>query len=282
MPIVIAANHYGKSSVRIVRVSRHQSRHDLKEITFHIQLEGAFEAAYTSSDNSSLVTTDTMKNTVYALAKQGDAGEQIESFALRLAHHFLDGNAHVSQVGIEAIEHAWTRMDAHSFVRGASEKRTARIRLTRDGAAIEAGIADLVVLKTTGSGFAGYIRDSFTTLKETSDRILATAIKASWSYEGENLDYAALRDGVRAKILEVFAERESPSVQNTAYAMGEAVLEAFPAVTRIHFSLPNKHCLLVDLAPFGMTNENEVFVPTDEPHGLIEVELRRDPAGGSR
>ena len=129
MSIAIASHRYGKSSVRIVRVTRHQSRHELKEITFHIRLEGAFEAAYTSSDNSSLVATDTMKNTVYALAKQGDAGEQIESFALRLARHFLSANAHVSQAGIEAIEHPWTRMDAHAFVRGASEKRTAHVRM---------------------------------------------------------------------------------------------------------------------------------------------------------
>jgi urate oxidase len=166
-------------------------------------------------------------------------------------------------------------MDRHAFMRGSEEKRTTEVAATRGGMDVQSGIENLIVLKTTGSAFEGYKKDRYTTLKETSDRILATAITAKWAYGNSAARFGDCRQQAREAILKVFVEQESPSVQHTAYAMGEAVLRAVPDITEIRLALPNKHCLLVDLAPFGLDNPNEIFLPIDEPYGLIEVHLRR-------
>lgn len=283
MSVILAGNHYGKSRVRMVKVTRHPDRHDLKEVTVGIQFEGDFETSYTAGDNSKVLPTDTMKNTVYALAKENPV-EQIEEFALGLIAHFLKSNPQVRQVRIEIAENLWTRITVagkphnFAFTRG-NEKRIAMVTGTRSGVSVEAGIEDLMVLKTRGSGFKGYLKDRYTTLQETSDRILATAIRASWLYAGPKIEFGAYWCGVRQLLLDTFAEHESRSVQHTLYAMGEAVLKTYEDILEIRLSLPNKHCLLVDLAPFGLENNNEIFVPVDEPHGLIEARLTR--RGGS-
>jgi urate oxidase len=144
-----------------------------------------------------------------------------------------------------------------------------------NGERVEAGLADLDVLKTTGSAFAGFPRDAYTTLAETGDRILATAIEARWTYTGAAHDWEASWAAARRLLCEVFAEHDSRSVQHTLYAMGERVLAGLPAVEEIHLRLPNRHHLLADLAPFGLDNPNLVFVATSEPYGLIEATLRR-------
>lgn len=279
MAVTLAHNNYGKSRVRLMKVARHGERHDVQELTVNIAFEGDFEAAHTAGDNSHVLPTDTMKNTVYALAKQTADIEESESFALRLSQHFLQHNPQVARVIIEIVEHHWERIAVagkphrHAFTRGGDEKRTAKVAATRDAITVEAGLTDLLVLKTTRSGFAGFIKDQFTTLKETSDRIFATALTASWLYGHPEAASSALWRGVRQLLLETFAEHDSRSVQQTLYAMGAAVLENFDDIVEIALSLPNKHCLPVDLSPFGMENKNEIFVPTDEPHGLIEARL---------
>jgi urate oxidase len=220
-----------------------------------------------------------MKNTVYALAS-GGTGE-IEEFAARLVSHFLRINPAVTKATVEVWESPWARISVggrphgSAFVRAASDKRTAKVSGTRDATTVRAGIADLVVLKSSHSGFEGYRNDIFTTLKETSDRIFATAIQANWLYARAGLAYGALWEGVRRTILETFAAHESRSVQHTMYAMGEAVIASFDDVAEIHFSLPNKHHIPVDLGPFGLRNNNEIFLPTVEPYGLIEATFRR-------
>ena len=275
MPVLLTENRYGKSRVRLVKVERHGPRHNLKDLNVDIRLTGAFEASYTLGDNSSVVATDTMKNTVYALARQAPVGE-IEEFGLRLADHFLSRNAHVSGARIAITENEWTRIHSnglphdHSFVQGA-EKRTALI----EQGIVMAGISGLVVLKTTRSAFEGYIHDEYTTLKETKERLFGTAITSEWTYRDGKHAYGDLWRAVRQILLEVFAEHDSLGVQHTLHAMGESVLERVAEIDEIRISMPNRHCLLVDLAPFGMDNPNEVFVPTDEPHGIIEATLRR-------
>jgi urate oxidase len=274
MPGFLDGNSYGKSRIRVVKVTRGAERHDLAELNVNVQFEGDFDAVHIAGDNRNVLPTDTMKNTVYALAK-GWSGEEIEDFGCQLVEHFLDGNPQVARVRIAIAQSQWIRMDTQAFTRGPEEQRLTQVTGVRGGVAIESGIENLVALKTTGSSFEGYKKDRHTTLKETSDRILATAIRANWRYSSTNVPFGRCWQHARGAILTTFTERDSPSVQHTAYAMGEAVLEAVPEITGIRLSLPNKHCLLVDLAPFGLDNPNEIFVPTDEPHGLIEVSLRR-------
>jgi len=267
-------NSYGKSRIRVVKVTRGAERHDLNELTVNIQFEGDFDAVHIAGDNRNVLPTDTMRNTVYALAKDW-SGEQIEDFGCQLVEHFLGRNPQIARVRVAIQQSHWLRMGSQAFTKGSEEQRLTQITGVGGGVQIESGIENLVALKTTGSSFEGYKKDRYTTLKETSDRILATAIRANWRYSSSDVEFGRCWREAREAILKTFTERDSPSVQHTAYAMGNAVLKAVPEIAGIRLSLPNKHCLLVDLAPFGLDNPNEIFVPTDEPHGLIEVAMRR-------
>ncbi len=281
MAITLVENNYGKSRIRLLRVVRQEDRHDIKELTLAIRFEGDFETAHTKGDNRKILPTDTMKNTVYALARQYPV-EAVEEFSLHLIEHFLTYNPQISRVRVEAAENLWARIPiggkphATAFVRAGQEKRTAMVSGRREGTTIEAGIADLVVLKTTKSAFDGFLRDPYTTLKEDRKRILSTTVHARWVYAGGEIEFSPVWHGVRQTLLETFAEHDSKSLQHTLYAMGESVLGSFDHIREIHLSLPNKHYNLVDLSPFGMDNPAEVFLPTDEPHGLIEATLRKD------
>jgi urate oxidase len=282
MSIVLRNAGYGKSEVRLVKVSRRAGGHDLLDLTVDVGLEGDFDAAYTEGDNTGLLATDTMRNTVYALAKEHPIGD-IESFGQRVAEHFLVAGPGVTRARVHIVEHPWDRLEVggrpheHAFQRGSGGNRVATV--TGDGGEprIEAGIDDLLVLKTTGSGWEGFLRDRYTSLAETSERILSTIITSRWSYREGDIDFGTAWHEVRRTILEAFCDHYSPSVQFTLHHMGRAVLEARPEVARISFSLPNKHHLLYDLERFGLENENEIFHPTSEPYGLIEGTVERSP-----
>ena len=279
MAVTLAENAYGKQAVRLVTVRRHADRHEMKDVTVAIRFEGDFLAAYTAGDNQGVLPTDTMKNTVYALAAEHPF-EDIEDFGLALGDHFLSRNERVAKVGIELTEHLWEPIPVggaahpHAFRQAGSERRTAEVTSDRQGVRVLAGIADLVVMKTAKSAFAGFPRDAFTTLKETADRILATAVRATWRYSRPDVAFGRQWHEVRRVLLETFAQHDSRSVQETLYAMGEAVLETLD-VEEIHFAMPNRHHLPVDLTPFGHENRNEIFVATSEPYGLIEGTVRR-------
>jgi urate oxidase len=281
MSVRLVHDNYGKSRVRLLKVERSTDRHQIQNLTINIALEGEFEAIHREGDNSACLPTDTMKNTVYALAGETQEIETVEAFGQRLAAHFLSQCPQVHRVRLEMFEHGWKRMKFdgrehdHSFVRGSDEKRTCKIDATRDSVTVESGVEDLIVLKTTRSGFAGFVKDEYTTLPEVTDRIFSTAIKATWRYRDAASASDETFDNIRRSILETFAGHDSLSVQHTLYAMGERVLENFDAVEEIAFSLPNIHCLPVDIARFGLKNDNRIFVPTDEPHGLIEARLAR-------
>lgn len=275
MPVTLTDNNYGKQAVRLVTVRRGEERHELKDVTVAIRFEGDFAAAYVAGDNQGVFPTDTMKNTVYALAAENPF-EDIESFGLLLTDHFLQASPRASAVRVDLTEHLWESIDPQAFRRAGSEQRTAVVTRDRQGGAgVVAGIEDLVVMKTAKSAFEGFPRARYTTLKETSDRLLATAVRATWTYARTDVAFGRLRSEVRRRLLEAFANHDSLSVQHTLYAMGEAALE-IAEVEEIHLSMPNKHHIPVDLAPFGLENRNEIFVATSEPYGLIEGTLRRD------
>lgn len=282
MSVELVDNNYGKSRVRLIKVSRRGEWHELQNINVKIAFEGDFDDIHLEGDNSKCLPTDTMKNTVYALAAQTERIEEIESFGLRLARYFLAGNEQVSRVSIDISEHKYTRIPvdgdphSHSFSKDEGEKRTTSIRITRDETVVESGLEELTVIKTTGSGFSGFIKDKYTFLPETDDRIFCTSVKANWRYASPEAATEELWRGVRQTILDTFAEHVSLSVQHTLHAMGEAVLNNHEAVTEIAFSLPNIHCIPVDVTKFGEKNKNAIFVPTEEPHGLIEGRLRRE------
>ncbi len=281
MSAILGQNGYGKSRVRLVKVERDGARHDLRDLTVDVRFEGAYQAVHRAGDNSEVLPTDTMKNTVYALARGAPLGEP-EAFGARLAEHYLGAAPAADRVQVQVAEHAWARLDVggaphpHSFRKASEERRLAAVTGTRRGTTYEAGVEDLLVMKTTRSAFSGYPRDRFTTLKETEDRILATSVRAVWRYGDAPGDFGAAFAAARTAMLEAFAEHDSRSVQHTLFAMGEAVLAAVAEVEEITLTLPNKHHLLVDLSPFGMDNPNEVFVATSEPYGLIEATVIRE------
>ena len=284
MSVQLVHNNYGKSRVRLMKVARRGDWHELQNINVKIVFEGDFDDIHVKGDNSKCLPTDTMKNTVYALAAETDEIEEIETFGLRLARYFLAENEQVSHVSIDIIEHKYTRIPTggephpHSFTKNEGEKRTTSIRMTRDETSVESGLEDLTVIKTTKSGFAGFKKDKFTTLPEVIDRIFCTSVKANWLYLSPESATEELWNSVRQTILDTFADHDSLSVQHTLYAMGEAVLDRHPAVTEISFSLPNIHCIPVDVTRFGEQNKNAIFLPTEELHGLIEGRLSRATA----
>ena len=281
---MLVQSSYGKSRVRLVQVRRGPNRHDLQDLTVAVRFEGDYDDSYTDGDNSAVLPTDTMKNTVYALAAQEAVGDP-ESFGIRLANHFLARNERLIRVRIDCTEHSWyplatgTGEHGHAFVRSGPGARTAIVEATRDGTTVAAGVADLVIMKSAHSAFDGFPRDEYTTLPETRDRLLATALTAVWQYSRTDLDFASLWAEGRDTLLDVFAGHHSESVQHTLYAMGQGVLDTILQVSAIRLTMPNKHHLPVDLSPFGLENRNEIFVATEEPHGLIEATIARSPNG---
>jgi urate oxidase len=274
----LAWNRYGKSRIRLVKVRRHATAHEIVDLTIDVQLEGDFDVVFVDGDNAPCLATDTMKNTVYAIARQ-DPIAHVEAFALRLADHFLAKPA-VSTARIRAVEHRWNRLSAagrphpYAFVQAGPEQWTATITRGARGTEIVSGLTDLVVLRTTDSAFSGFPRDEYTTLPDTEDRILATSVTASWTYTSGTPDFDD-RERIRGALLETFATHVSRSVQHTLYAMGEAALAACADAGAITLTMPNRHHLLVDLAPFGLDNPNEIFVATEQPFGLIEATVAR-------
>jgi urate oxidase len=282
----LSETSYGKSHIRLVRVTRHGERHELRDFTVAIAFEGDYDTSYTDGDNRDVLPTDTMKNTVYALAARDGVGEP-EAFSQLLARHFLERNPKLDRVAIDVVDHGWNRIaigdreHGRAFVRRGPELRTARVVAARrpqsqnTNPLITAGVTDLVIMKTSNSAFAGFPRDEFTTLPETRDRLFVTSLDATWNYASADLDFAAVFQSVRTTLLETFAQHDSLSVQHTLYAMGQVVLDTIDAVASIRLEMPNRHHLPIDLRGFGLENRNEVFVATEEPHGLITATLSR-------
>ena len=282
MAITLGDNRYGKAEVRLVRVVRDGPRHDLRDLTVSVALAGDLAAAH-RGDNSGVLPTDTQKNTVYAFAKRYGVGEP-EAFGLLLARHFVDTQPSIHWARVDLVEHPWSRLGPHSFAREGGPTRLASVTVTGDSSHVVSGLAGLVLLNTTDSEFHGYVRDGYTTLPEATDRILATEVAARWRWapvleeQGRRPSWGASFQGVRDALVAAFVDTYSYSLQQTLYAMGSRALEQQPEIAEVHLTLPNKHHFLVDLAPFGLGNDNEVYVATDRPYGLIEGTVLRDDA----
>ena len=284
--IVLGANQYGKAECRLVRVTRDTPVHRIQDLNVSTQLRGDFTACHTEGDNSQVVATDTQKNTVYAYAREHGIATP-EEFLTTVGRHFVDEFSWVSGGVFSAEVFAWERVTVdgephdHSFVRSGRETRTAEVTLDGDTTTVVSGLKDCTVLKSTGSEFHGFPRDRYTTLAETSDRILATSLTATWRYTGGSvpgLDFDALYAGIRDTLLTTFATLHSLALQQTIFEMGKAVLERYDEVAEVSLSCPNKHHFLVDLEPFGLDNPGEVFFAADRPYGLIQATVLREGA----
>lgn len=279
--VELAENRYGKSRVRLMKVVRGPERNTISDWTVELLLEGEFAAVYALGDNGALMATDTMKNTVYSVARASTA-ETMEAFATELVGYLLGRNPQVTTAEVSVQSALWKRLqidkadDGFSFMRGSNEQQTTRVRQGQGGTVtICSGLKDMVVLKTSQSGFAGFLRDELTTLPETDDRLLGTAVCANWTYVTTPDRFDRARETLREAMLRAFAEHDSKSVQHTLFAMGEAALGAVAEIDAINLLMPNRHYLPVDLARFGQDNPNMIFVPTEEPHGTIEARVRR-------
>jgi urate oxidase len=279
----LTENCYGKSRVRLMKVTRHPYGNELREWTVQVLLKGDFDSAHLDGDNSKILATDTMKNTVYFVARNSKT-TSMEGYAMELVDFLLSRNPQVSSAAIRIEAAMWKRLIVDgtqhptTFEHGSEELQTTHVERVQGGSfRILSGFDNLVILKTANSSFEGYIKDSLTTLKETNDRVFGTAVRAEWHYTTIDLEFDTVRSTLRETMLRTFANHESKSVQQTLYAMAESALIAVPVVSEIELAMPNKHCLLVDLSRFGQENPNEIFVPTDEPHGYIEARIRRKP-----
>ena len=310
MTIVLGANQYGKAETRVVRIRRDTGRHEIRDLNVSTSLRGDFSDAHVHGSQAKVLPTDTQKNTCFAYAKEKGAGE-IEDYALELARHFASDIESVARARVEVEEYRWERISAagsehpHAFVRCGQDIRTTAVTVAGKGDAQQAwvvsGLRDLVVLKSTGSEFAGFLKDRYTTLEETSDRVLATSLTARWRYQSAGAadageaagaayqlartaaaaDWGAAHAQVRQILLERFAQVHSLALQQTLWEMGKAVLEARADVAEIRLSAPNKHHFLADLSPFGLENHGEVFHAADRPYGLLQCAVERDDAAGA-
>ncbi|GAA2929909.1 urate oxidase [Streptomyces thioluteus] len=281
---VLGQNQYGKAETRVVRISRNGTTHHLKDLNVSVSLSGDMDDVHLTGSNANVLTTDATKNTVFAFAKEHGIASA-EEFGMRLARHFVSSQESIRSARIRVEEYAWDRIGApdadgarHSFVRAGRETRTAEIHHDGEGWEVVSGLEGLVVLNSTDSEFHGYVKDRYTTLPETRDRVLATEVNARWRYAGTGLDWDASYARAREHLLHAFAATYSYSLQQTLYAMGARVVEHLPEVEEIRLSLPNKHHFLVDLGPFGLKNDNEVYYAADRPYGLIEATVLRDGA----
>jgi urate oxidase len=279
--IALGENRYGKSRVRVMKVNRDGECHTVHEWNVEVWLKGDFESCFVEGDNSRILPTDTMKNTVYFLARKSSAPTP-EQFAIELVTYLLDNNPQVTEAGANIAAMPWTPLFAGgqkhntAFMQMGHACDTVTVTYSRGhSVAVASGFKNLAILKTAKSGFTGYIKDKLTTLKETHDRLLGTLASGEWQYANTIVDYKAARFRIFDAVLNAFALHNSLSVQQTLYAMGKAALEAEPSISEIDLSMPNKHCNLVDLTPLGIDNPNQIFVPTDEPHGSIEARVRR-------
>ena len=284
MAIRLGPNQYGKAENRVVRIVRDSDRHEIRDLNVSTSLRGDFEAAHVSGDQSDVLPTDTQKNTAFAYAKEHGV-DSIEDYGLALGRRLLTATPRATGCRVRVEEYAWDRIAVggaghdHSFVRRGGEVRTTEIDLDGEDATVISGLTDLVVLKSTGSEFKGFLRDEYTTLADADDRILATSLTARWEYAaGATPDWNAAYATARTVMLEAFATTYSRALQETLYAMGTALLEAVPEVRQVWFAAPNKHHFLVDLSPFGIDNAGEVFIAADRPYGLIEASVVRDDA----
>jgi urate oxidase len=294
MAIVLGQSQYGKAETRVVRIYRDTERHEIRDLNVTTALRGDFDAAHLTGDQAKVLPTDSQKNTVFAYAKERGIAE-IEDYALALARHFVTdiGSVSRAQVGVE--EYRWDRVlvdgvgHAHTFVRAGHEVRTAAVTIQAAQSVspnywVISGLKDLILLKSTGSEFAGFLKDRYTTLPETTDRILATSLTVRWRYAGADVAWDDAFAQVRRILLEQFALVHSRALQQTLYEMGKAVIEAREDIVEIRLSAPNKHHFLVDLEPFGLENPGEVFHAADRPYGQIQCAVQRDdapPAGPS-
>ena len=285
MAVTLGANQYGKAETRVVRVFRDTEPHEIVDYNVSVQLRGDFADVHLHGDNTKCLTTDATKNTVNAFAKEmGDAVREPESFARALARHFVDDVPQVERARIQIEAYPWDRLShagsphPHAFARRGSYVRTATVTATADTTWIVSGVRELVVLKTTDSEFHTFYSDRYTTLVPTDDRIMASSVTAQWLHTDADVDWGTSYAAVLAALTDTFAGHYSLALQQTLYAMGEAVIDGQPEIGEVRFSMPNKHHFLVDLSPYGVENKNEVFHADDRPYGLIEGTIRRDDA----
>ncbi|MHB1171436.1 MAG: factor-independent urate hydroxylase [Lacisediminihabitans sp.] len=283
MAIILGDNQYGKAETRLVRFFRDQPRHEIRDLNITTALRGPFGPAYLDGDQSNVLPTDTQKNTAYAFARSKGI-TSIEEFGLTLARHFVHDVEPVEGARIEIEEYSWQRaiVDGsehdHTWLRNGQEVRTAAITVDATGEYVVGGFKDLVILKSTGSEFAGFLKDEYTTLPETHDRVMATSLVAEWRFTTTDVAWDEVYNSVKAIMVKEFATLQSLALQQTLWHMGRAVLEAYPSIAEVRLSAPNKHHFIVDLSPFGLENPGEVFFAADRPYGLIEATIVRDDA----
>lgn len=280
--VKLGDNNYGKAEVNLMKISRDTPRHEVHDVQVRVAMTGDFEAAHVQGDNTGLIATDTVRNTIYALAKEGFTGS-IEEFGKELLAHFVKTGPKTGGGFAEFTEHLWERLPTadgnghdHAFVRQ-MPKRTARVDCA-DGKTfkVTSGLEELYLLKTTQSGWEGYLlNERFTTLPETNDRVMASYVTAKWEYAVASCDYDDVWQRVFKQLQHTFPDHYSPSLQNTLYRMGEAVLGSCPEISRVWFQMPNKHHLVYNLGRFGLENRNEILHVDPEPYGLMEAWVER-------
>ncbi|MGH1591490.1 factor-independent urate hydroxylase [Methylobacterium phyllosphaerae] len=278
--MTLTASRYGKERVRVMRLARDGDHHTPREMTLSVMLTGRFDAAWTEGDNRACIATDSIRNIVNVTAA-GNLALDAEGFVTAIARVLLDTYPQVESVAIEGDEIRWLRHGlggaphGHTFTRDGNGSGFVALVADRTGSTLRSGLRGYTFMKTTQSGWSGFVADRYRTLPDTTDRIAATSMDATWTWATAAADYGDANARILATLLTVFGTTYSRGVQDSMYRMGEAALVTVPELAEISFVMPNKHYLPIDLSPFGIDNPGTVFLPTDEPSGRIEATIGR-------
>ncbi|XP_022094694.1 uricase-like [Acanthaster planci] len=284
---VSKGTYHGKHGVRVMQHRRQGDIHSIKEFTVKTKLGLATRKEYTNSDNSDVIPTDSQKNTVYALAKSKGITTP-EQFALDLCQHFKGKYDQVQWAEVTVEEAPWRRLNqsgkehAHAFIQTLEAKRYCVVQQERKGPPVVwGGLSDLKILKTTQSGFAGYVHDEYTSLPETDDRIVCSSVDGKWRYSDiEGMDFDETWEMCKTAILDEFAGPPNSgtfsfSIQEILFQCTQRMMNKVAEVDQIELDMPNIHYVFADLEKIGLENDGEIIMPTSDPHGIIRVAVSR-------
>jgi urate oxidase len=276
----LSHHSYGASRIRLLRVTRRGDRHDLRDLTVAVTVEGEVAEAFTQGDNELLLPADTLRNTVNAVARDESLGE-LEDLGLALADQFMESQPQFTRVRIDLSEQPWTRLpvagraQGQAFTASNGERRTASVTSNGTRRAVVAGLQDFAIMKTSGAAFEGYLADRFTTLEAASDRVLAVSADSRWTYLHDEITFGPFYEGVRQLLIEAFVRQPSRSAEHTAHAMADVVLSSYADIGEVTVRLRQRSLPLVELAAFGLDNPRVLFRPEEAPELTAEVTLSR-------
>ena len=268
----------------MLRIVRRGDRHDPRDLTVSVRFEGGLAPAFLEGRADGVIPGETLKTLVHRVARE-IGGEEIEAFGLALCERMLDAHKRLTRVRVEIAEQPWTRMQVggkaqgQTFVVGGPEQRTATVTSNGTQTAVVSGIDQLVLMRTAGFLPRHPARRADDGTEDAVQSLLVGSLAARWTYSNAEVTFGPYRQGVRAAITETFAVHAARSIQYTLYAIADVVLATYEDILDVTLALHERPYRAADLFREDVENPEELFVAAEEPLGMVEVTVERDPSG---